>query len=533
MQPRPYQQQSVTAILKEWENGNRRTMLVLPTGTGKTIVFCLVIEECVRRGGRVLVLAHRGELLDQAADKLRASTGLACAIEKAQQTCIGKWERVTVGSIQSLMRQNRLDRFPRDYFDAVIVDETHHVLAESYQRVLDHFESANVLGVTATPDRGDRKNLGQYFDSMAYEYTLAQAINEGYLARIKALTVPLDLDISSVKQQGGDFQAAGVATALDPYLEQIADTLVKHCSDRRTVIFLPLIATAQKLKAMLLNRGVSAAEVNGESHDRKQVLMDFESGRYKFMCNAMLLTEGWDCPPVDCVVVLRPTKVRSLYCQMVGRGTRLFPGKDHLLLLDFLWHSERHELCRPAHLICGSDEVAQRMTKNLEESAGHESDIEEAEQQAVKDAVAEREEALLRQLQQHRDKKSRLVDPLQYELSINAEDLINYEPQFAWEMAAPSKSQIETLQKLGIASSVESAGKAAQLIDRLVKRRAVGMATPKQIRFLEQRGFQHVGTWNAKDAGRMISRISMNGWKVPHSVNPSSYQPEPAMEMPA
>jgi superfamily II DNA or RNA helicase len=448
MEDRLYQREAVEAILEEWDSGRRRTLLVLPTGTGKTIVFCQVTEEHVRRGGRVLILAHRGELLDQAAQKMAQATGLNCAFEKAEQTCLGEWERITVGSVQTLMRQKRLDQFPRDYFSTIVVDEAHHVLATSYQRVLDHFDQANVLGVTATPDRGDRRNLGQYFDSMAYEYTLPRAINEGYLSKIRALTVPLDLDLSSVKQQGGDYQLSGIATALDPYLEQIADQFMEHCLDRRTVVFLPLIATAQKFRWMLQQRGVRAAEVNGESSQRDQILEQFAAGKYQVLCNAMLLTEGWDCPPVDCVVVLRPTKVRSLYCQMVGRGTRLFPGKDHLLLLDFLWHTDRHELCRPAHLICSSQEVADRMTRNLEQDAGHAVDIGEAEQKASGDAIADREEALAKQLAEMRKRTGRLVDPLQYEMSIGAEDLAGYQPEFAWEMAPPSESQVQTPRKI-------------------------------------------------------------------------------------
>lgn len=158
---RPYQTEAKAAILGEWREGRKRTLLVLPTGCGKTIVFCQLIEELVRAGKRVLIMAHRGELLDQAADKLSKSTGLGCAVEKADSTCLGEFYRVVVGSVQTMMRPKRLAQFPVDYFDAIIVDEAHHVLSDSYQRVLAHFKNADVLGVTATPDRGDMKNLGQ------------------------------------------------------------------------------------------------------------------------------------------------------------------------------------------------------------------------------------------------------------------------------------------------------------------------------------------------------------------------------------
>ena len=523
MQLRPYQQEAKQAVQKQWAQGNRHTLLVLPTGTGKTIVFSKLIEDCVREGERVLVLAHRGELLDQAADKLAQSTGLKCAVEKAEETCLGSWNRVVVGSVQTLMREKRLNQFQTDFFDSIIVDEAHHCISDSYQRVLGHFDDSKVLGVTATPDRGDMKNLGQYFQSLAYEYTLPKAIKEGYLTPIKALTIPLKLDLTGVSMQSGDFKVGDLGTALDPYLYQIADEMVKHCSNRKSVVFLPLIKTSQKFKDILISKGLRAAEVNGNSTDRAEILEDFDSGKYDVLCNSMLLTEGWDCPSVDCIVVLRPTKVRSLYSQMVGRGTRLYPGKEDLLLLDFLWHTERHELCHPAHLICENVEVAEKMTE-LIEAAGCPMDIEEVAEQAESDVVAAREEALAKQLQQMKSRKRKLVDPLQFEMSIQAEDLSNYSPAFGWEMSPPSQKQVSALEKLGILpDEIDNAGKAAKILDRLDKRRENGLTTPKQIRFLEGKGFQHVGTWQFQNAKKLIDRIAANGWRVPHDITPFTY----------
>lgn len=493
MELRPYQQQAKDAIFSEWENGIKKTLLVLPTGCGKTIVFAKVAEECVKGGSRVLILAHRGELLDQAADKIGKSTGLGCATEKAEQTCLGSWFRIVVGSVQSMMREKRLNQFPNDYFNTIIIDEAHHCISDSYQKVLRHFPDAEVLGVTATPDRGDMQNLGTVFESLAYEYTLPKAIKEGYLSPIKAVTIPLKIDMSAVGVQAGDFKSGDIATALDPYLESIAEEMEKYCSNKKTVVFLPLVKTSQKFRDILNNHGFKAAEVNGDSKDRAEILEAFDKDQYNVLCNSMLLTEGWDCPSVDCIVVLRPTKVRSLYCQMVGRGTRLSPetNKDHLLLLDFLWHTERHELCHPASLICESAEVAQKMTENMEKDAGCVIDIEEAEKTASEDVVAQREEALAKQLSEMKRRKKRLVDPLQFEMSIQAEDLSGYVPAFGWEMAPPSDGQKKTLEKLGILpDAIENAGKASKILDRLDKRRREGLTTPKQIRFLESRGFQ-------------------------------------------
>lgn len=526
MELRPYQWEAKAAVQEQWANGHTKTLLVLPTGTGKTIVFSKLIEDCVREGERVLVLAHRGELLDQAASKLALATGLRCATEKAEQTSIGSWYRVVVGSVQTLMREKRLHQFGTEYFDSIIIDEAHHCISDSYQKVLTHFSEAKVLGVTATPDRGDMQNLGQYFESLAYEYTLPKAIRDGYLCPIKALTIPLKLDLRSVGTQAGDFKTADLGTALDPYLHQIANEMVKNCAGRKTVVFLPLIKTSQKFKQILIDKGMSAAEVNGNSTDRARVLKDFDAGAYDVLCNSMLLTEGWDCPSVDCIVVLRPTKIRSLYSQMVGRGTRLCEGKENLLLLDFLWHTERHELCHPAHLICENEEVAQKMTEIIEQ-AGCPIDIEEAEIQAGEDVVAAREEALAKQLREMKNRKRKLVDPLQFEMSIQAEDLAHYRPAFAWEMGPPTDGQIQALEKFGIMpDDIENTGKASKLLDRLIKRKNDGYTTPKQIRLLERYGFAHVGTWSFEAANKLINRIAANGWKVPHDTDPQQYSQE-------
>lgn len=866
---RPYQQAAREAIEKEWSEGRKNTLLVLPTGTGKTVVFTSVVEDRVAAGDRCLILAHRGELLDQAADKLYKNTGLKCSIEKASDSCLDSFFRVTVGSVQTLMRQKRLDLFPRDYFNTIVIDEAHHSTSDSYTRILDHFDEAKVLGVTATPDRGDMQSLGKVFDSIAYEYTMPQAIREGYLCPIKAQTVPLDLDLTGVGVAAGDFKPGELGSALEPYLEQIASVMEDYCRDRKTVVFLPLVAISQKFRDILNAHGFSAAEVNGNSSDRAEVLRDFETGKYNVLCNSMLLTEGWDCPAVDCVIVLRPTKIRSLYCldeqtevltregwkkdveigeevlafnkdtgatmfvptlakvrrplesdeffcsikgqstdirvtnhhrmiydhkrrtgwkfkeaqdlaklkddaylpvcgvtnhfpgvpltdaeltfigwvmtdgtinksnnaititqsshqveycaeieecikgcgfkfgkrirkrtkegtnfnvnsdlvvwtiskgkprgrdkhltgwarlepwlskdlspklfdmtsrqfsvmleaiyhgdgnkswkstyhigkgnktfierlqimgiqrgyrasvsvekankvrksdlwylhikktefvkigsmsekhstwteephseemcwcvenelgtlvtrrngkvvivgncQMVGRGTRIAPGKDHLLLLDFLWHTDRHQLCHPASLICTNDEVARQMTKNLE-TEQLALDIIDAEKDAESDVMRQREEALAAQLAQMRKRKAKLVDPLQYEMSIYSEDLANYVPAFGYEMKPASESQLRTIEKFGInPDGIECAGKASLILDKLIKRKNEGLATPKQIRFLEGKGFKRVGTWTFEEASKMIGRISANGWRVPHGVYAPTYQPERVM----
>jgi len=525
MNLRPYQLDALQAIRKEWTT-RKSTLLVLPTGTGKTIVFAALIDQLVRaQQARVLVLAHRGELLEQAADKIHRVTGLNCAIEKAEESAIGSWERITVGSVQTLMRESRLERHPKTYYTHIIVDEAHHALADSYQRILQYFSDAKVLGVTATPDRGDQQCLGTYFESLAFEYSMPEAIRDGYLSRISAQTIPLELDLTLVRQSAGDYNAGDLGHALEPYLDQIAKEIATVAADRKTVVFLPLIQTSQKMRDALLSCGISAGEVNGESPDRRDILTAFDRGDFQVLCNSMLLTEGWDCPSVDCIVCLRPTRIRSLYAQIIGRGTRIHPVKKNLLLLDFLWLTSRHDLVRPAHLVATSADVAQKMTRALE--TGGAADLQEIKDAAEKEILHEREAALIKQLEEQRRKKRRLVDPLQYAFSTMDQALIDYVPAFPWEKEPSSEKQREQIENAGVfAPSDMPAGQAAALLHSIEERRKQKLATPKQIRLLERMGFHEVGLWKFDSASKMIARISANGWRVPAGVQPAIYIPK-------
>ncbi len=534
---RPYQAEARETILNEWEKGHQKTLLVLPTAAGKTVVFASVTDNQVKKGDRVLIMAHREELLNQAADKLYDAVGLESALEKGKQTSIGSNMPVTIGSVQTLCRAERLAKFPKDYFQDIIVDEAHHCLSDTYQRVLGHFPNANILGVTATPDRGDRRNLGEFFDSLAYEYSMAQAVKDGYLCPIKAQMIPIKLDIHRVHMSNGDFDPEEIGIALDPYLEHIAAEMTKYCRDRKTVVFLPLIKTSLKFCEMLNEYGFNAAEVDGKSPDRAEILRDFEKGKYNVLCNSMLLTEGWDCPSVDCIIVLRPTKIRSLYQQEVGRGLRLAPGKKDLLLLDFLWLTDKHNLCKPSSLISKDEAIARRIEREMEHNPESALDLIEAEAEAEKeeveeeekkrrDAVAEREKTLAGRMALKSSREKREVDPMQYAMSIEAEDLVNYEPTFAWESKPATQKQLDYIRALGIEpNGIEHAGYASMLIERLKLRRTMNLSTPKQIKCLEKFGFRHVGTWEFAQASRVISAISKHGWTLPRNFDPAQYTP--------
>lgn len=512
--------------METWQDGIAKTLLVLPTGTGKTVVFCSIGKRILESGGRLLILAHRAELLDQAADKFETITGIRPELEKAESTTVGSWCNAVVGSVQSF-NEKRLAKFSPHDFSHIIIDEAHHTLASSYMRIIEHFEGARVLGVTATADRGDKQNLGSVYQTVAYEMTLPTAIRDGWLCSIHALTLPIDIGIAH--SNSGDYSLNDCATAIDPYLADIARQMAENAGGRKIVAFLPLIATSQRFRDLCLENGLDAREVNGESEDRAEILEWFHNaGPGSVLCNSMLLTEGWDEPSADCVCVLRPTKVRALYAQMVGRGTRLSPGKKDLLLLDFLWHSERHDLVRPTHLVCKNPDLEARIAEiMLEESKSSEINLLDAEEKAESSAREEREETLRKMLEEQKHRKRKLVDPLQFEMSIgNALGTFVPDETQRWQLAPPSDAQLKALEKAGIfPDEITCAGHASRILDTIAKRRMENLTTPKQIRCLERFGFENVGQWQFDAAKKLIDRIAANGWRVPRDISTRSYRP--------
>jgi superfamily II DNA or RNA helicase len=455
-----------------------RQLGVLPTGSGKTILFSRLAEDYQPR--RTLILAHREELITQAVDKLAAATGIEAQVEMGDERAALD-APVVVASVQTLMREARRNRWPRDHFGLVVVDEAHHTLVDSYLNTLRHFhDHAKVLGVSATPDRGDKQNLGRYYQNIACEVTLLDLIQQGWLAPIKVKTVPLGMNLDSVRTTAGDFNADDLGHALEPYLERIADVLVEH-RHRKTLVFLPLISVSERFAAICRQRGLKAEHVDGQTSDRRAVLNRFRRDETRVLTNAMLLTEGYDEPSIDCVVCLRPTKVRALYSQIIGRGTRICPGKDHLLVLDFLWQTGEHSLVKPAHLIAEDDEDAAALTEKL----GGEGDLEEAREEVNADRTRKLRERLAINLR----RKGSVLDPLELAVTLNDAHLAEFVPVMQWQGDAPSPKQLEVLEKFGLdATSILTKGHASFLLDRLIMRRRLELATPKQVRLLRKFG---------------------------------------------
>lgn len=498
---RPYQREAIEAVHRHWQEWDRE-LLVMSTGTGKTYTAKCIMKDRLSNGS-VLFMAHRDELIEQAVSTFGDAGRIKGPVTDLRP--------MTVGSVQTLVNRPRYDGFK-----TVIVDEAHHAVSDSYQQVLAQYPDAKVLGLTATPDR---KGLGKVFEGIAYEYGLRSAVQDGYLSPLVARTIPIDIDLSQVKTRVGDFEVTGLVEALEPYLPEIAKSMVEHAMDRKTIVFLPLVRMAQEFADMLRGYGFDAREVDGASPDRKEKLEWFaNAGKGAVMCNAMLLTEGYDCPDVDCIVVLRPTKVRSLYAQMIGRGTRLAPGKRDCLILDFLWLTTRHDLCRPASLVTDNDEDAQKVSERAVEDELELFD-------ALTDVEEQRRNALADAIRANAKRKARLVDPLTFFVDVNEQALLDYVPEWPWELEAPTEKQIKIVEGAGVSTDGMCRGQASKVIDAIFRRRDAGLATAKQMRMLEQKGFQNVGLWTFEQASQMMGILAQNRWRVPWNIDPQTYAP--------
>ena len=469
--------------------------------TGKTVVFSKLAQEEAKNGGKVLILAHTDELIEQARAKFASVSGMYAAKEKADAYA-GRWDKVVVGSVQTLCRDTRLKCFTPRHFTLIVVDEAHRSLAASYQKILTYFDKARVLGVTATADRGDKKALGDFFDHIAYEYGMLHACRDGWLVRPVVQTVPLNIDLRGVHKRGGDFASDEVAHAIEPFLAEIAAAVKQHAAKEKTVIFMPSIDTAAKMAAALAAEGLNASWVSGQCSDRKEKLAAYDkAGPGSVICNAMLLTEGWDCPDISCVICLRPTSIRALYTQMIGRGTRPHPSivsalgqaetaaercaiikasvKPRLLILDFLWLYEKHNLVKPASLVAKTEEEAERITKMGD------GDLVAEQEQAERDLLKKLED----EVRKNARKKANLIDPLAFAVESGDADLAAYEPETARDAQPPSEKQLALIAKQGIDTSlVKSKGQASKIIGKIMQRLKGGLCSPRQMNFLQKLG---------------------------------------------
>lgn len=332
LQLRDYQQECIELIDK-LETGSY--LIQMATGCGKTATFTNI-----KRKGRILVLAHREELVTQPVKYYDCPVG----IEMASQHSNG--EVVVIASIMSLT--HRLDKFKSDDFDLIIIDEAHHAAAKSYKKILEYFNPRLILGFTATPNRGDKVRLDDVFQKIIFQRDLKWAIKNKYLTDIYCMRVNIGYDISNVAKRMGDFAPSELEEALDTDVlnKAIAEAYNKYARGQ-TLIF----ATSVKHCEDIAKEIPGAVTVTAETKNREELIKKFTNREIPVLVNCMIFTEGTDMPLVETVMIARPTQNSSLYTQMVGRGLRLYPGKEKLVLIDLVGTTGKASLCTAPTLL--------------------------------------------------------------------------------------------------------------------------------------------------------------------------------------
>lgn len=519
---RPYQREALRALAIGWEDREvMRQLLVAATGTGKTVMFSSLAEETAGRGGRCLILAHTDELITQAMEKLERSTGFKAAKEKAGARAT-LHDKIVAGSVQTLAGSARLASWPKNHFSLIICDEAHRSLAESYQKIFAHFNTARIVGVTATADRGDKKELGTFYQRIAFEYGLLPACQDGWLVRPVVKTVPLQIDLRDIQVKkgpnGSDFDNTEVSQRITPILGAIAIAIQAEAGPRKILIFMPSVETARQMAAVMNGAGIASDYVSGECADRLQKIARYKEGNIRCLCNMALLTEGFDDAGIDCIVILRPTKIRALYAQMVGRGTRphdsiaaalnrqpssearrsliAASAKPNLLLLDFLWLYERHDLIKPAALVSKNPEIMV--------SATHDGDLIAAAETAERDLL----KRIAAEVAKNARRKSKVIDPLTFASELHDIDLVDYEAETERDALPASEKQIAMLAGQGInASLITCRGHASLLISKVLNRHKQGLCTIRQLHFLGKLGIDAAGLTKKEAETKITDRL--------------------------
>lgn len=536
MNLRAYQREALEAVHEKWDASDS-TLAVMPTGTGKTIVFGHLIRERLNLG-RAMVLAHRKELIWQAAEKVEAVTGVRCGVEMADN-CAPRGSPIVIATVQTLASNGRIERFSPDQFATLIADEAHHYVAPMFRAPIEYFQqnpALKVLGVTATPDRKDEEALGQVFHTVAYDYSIWDAIMDGWLVRLKHWAKQLvGLDLSGVKMTDGELNGRQLAEeiAKNENLEAIAAATVECAGDRRTLVFADSVENAAQLVSILdgHRRGQVRLLVDKTPRqERECVVRDYRAGAFQFLVNVGICTEGFDIPEISCVALARPTGSRALMAQMCGRGTRPAPGiadelgmmpndvarraaiaasnKPDCLIIDFVDATYRHDLVHPANILGGR--ISDRTVQQVNESArrGLPQDLLDATREAEAQIV--RNDELTARCRGRADVRSRTktaVDPFA------AYGLIRRERR-GWESDEPlDERQREKLTKWNI-KGFESLtfSEAEQIVEEVRSRARRGLLTLNQEKLLRRYGYACDGM-SYEAARSLIDSLAANGWR--------------------
>lgn len=383
---RDYQARAVNEAVSGLAD-HRSVLFVCPTGGGKTFVFA-ELARLFRQHGRILVLADREHLVEQAANVIKSRTSLSVGIEQGvNRLNYRRLPDVVCATIQSMRQPDRICRFKASAFALIVIDEADLGVAPSYETVLNHFPQAKIFGCTATPDRADGKSLGSVFEKSLTPLYLGDLITQGFLSPMRRTLIRIEsVTLDDLAVRDGDYAAIDLERILthEKALHEVVKPSIELTGNRPCIVFGATVKHAEALTEVF-NRYVpgSAAVIHGGMgiRERRKILQDYELGKVRFLCSCALLLRGVDLPLTSCVVMARPTQSRALYCQAVGRGTRLFAGKSDLLILDFTDNSSTHSLISPIDIIASlSPEVCERAREIAD--ANPESDPQECIKQA-------------------------------------------------------------------------------------------------------------------------------------------------------
>jgi len=561
MQLRCYQNHAVAETLKAFDSGVRSALLVMATGCGKTVIFSEIIKRMKDRG-RAIVIAHRDELIRQAANKISIIADEMPDIEKGDQYAdqmIRDWQsNVIVSSVQTQVsgrgERRRMHRFDPSQFALMIIDEAHHAAANSYRAVIGHYrqnENICVLGVTATPDRHDEKALGQIFDEVPFVYGIADAIRDGWLVDIDQQFVKVEsLDYSGVRTTAGDLNGADLARQLEyeQSLQGMANPTYDIADGRKTLIFAASIAQAERIAEILNRRRDECATlVTGKtkSDDRRNMLREYARGDFQFLVNVGVATEGFDEPTIEVISMCRPTKSRALYEQMLGRGTRTLPGtvdgieddesqhhlpydgeteqsrirkqriaesgKKSLLILDFVGNSGRHHLITAIDVLGGKydDDILELAERKAHD--GQRRNVSETIRQTIDEIEATKRRHIVAAVKA----STKSISPFR-KLGMEPERV----PE--WEKGKlPTEKMIDTLGRHKVKWKGLTRFEAGKIIDEIFRRQREGICSPRQSSCVSRAGFNP--QMNAGNAGRIISVLSANSWRWPQDVSRPNY----------
>jgi superfamily II DNA or RNA helicase len=570
MKARDYQEAAVEAIFEEWKEV-RSTLGVAATGLGKTFIMT---ESVKRSGQRAIMLAHRSELIFQAR-RAFMSRGIECEIEKAEMaasTSLFNQAPVVLATVQTLGSgepdKKRMQRFNPMDFGLLLYDESHHSVSKGNKAIVDYFMNGNpalkVLGVTATPDRADEAALGQIFESVAFEYDILFGVDNGWLIEPEQQFVSLgSLDFSHMRTTAGDLNGADLAAAMEaeenvqgvvqPTLEAVfrmapnslmdiphehwGERLCASSDPRRTIVFTASVAQAEML-SNIFNRVIPNVSkwVCGKTSDieRRETFASFDDGRTAILVNCGVTTEGYDNPAVEIIVVARPTKSRSLYAQMIGRGTRPLPGivdgldtkeqrieairrsdKPAMLVMDFVGNSGRHKLITTADILGGkaSDEALEAAVERVKK---------EKTKMTMREVIEEEEERIKTEAERRRAmeeaRKQKLVAKVQYSATkINPFSVFELSPirERGWDSEKSlSEKQRGILMKQGIDPATLSYSQGKQLLNEMFRRWSSKLATMKQCNQIK-RFYPEVDVKNLsmKRASAIMDALAKNRWK--------------------